>query len=287
MAAAKEYKAGLGGIQLGRTKISTGFIIGGVAVLAFIYMMATKAEATPSGGGGGVSGAGGGVRPGDDTEIIPQPTVPLYSVINGAIARCKPYAWNAATDAQWRTVASLCEGKFKNGQYYRGNGKYVANFSGDIIPEYGKFNGLLALAKWIQSGGVYIDYCSYPMNHFDCQLWLFNSAYTYPLAFCGFVGDFGIPEFPGSFASVDFNARKTYLGFPYPNSFTLRTKMPSRSVFLTSDLLYPNSKVPFVPSKIYSMCALRIGKGIYAYSNVQNNATDYANFLIAVHNYAI
>jgi hypothetical protein len=294
----KEYKAGLGGIQLGRKKISTGFILGGAAVLAFILVIASQQKSAPAGGGGVGGGSGGGIKPGGGGEPLPTPTVPLYSVINSYVSSCKPYAWNAASDTQWRTIAGLCEGNFKQSQYYKGDGKYIANFSGDIFPSNtmpiikNRHTPMIDLANWIKSGGIYIDYCSYPFYHSDCQIWIFNNAFSCGNCFADFSHYFGIKELGntgilGSPNNSDFDAKKTYLNFPYVNSLTLRSSMPSRSIFITSDSLYPNNQVPYIPSKIYSMFALRIGNGFYAYSNVKNNATDYANFLIAVHNHQI
>lgn len=292
----KKYTTSLeSGVQLGRKRISTGFILGGMGVVALILLIAAQQKSVPSGGGGQGGGKGGGIRPGGN-ETLPVPTVPLYSVINGYVSSCKPYAWNAASDAQWRTVAALCEGKFKQSQYYRGNGKYIANFSGDIFPSNtmpiikNKTDPMNDLANWIKSGGVYIDYCSYPFYHSDCQLWFFNNAFGCGNCFSDFANAFGIKELGNSTIlgtpyNSDFDAKKTYLNFPYANSLTLRSSMPSRTIFATSDLLYPNSQVPFVPSKIYSMFALKIGNGIYAYSNVKNNPVDYANFIFAVHNF--
>jgi len=278
-------------IKIAGHDINKYYLIGGAVALGALIIIVPRIV-----GASGAGQGGGGIKPGN--EPVPQHSVPLYSIIHGYISSCSPFTWNSTTNAQWDALAGYCEGAFKNSQYFRGEGRYIANFSGDIFPKlpFTKGNPSNAttdentLAGWIKNGGVYIDYCQYPFSLPDCLVWLPFITPLLPIAeghWAGFCGDLGVHEFEwiNMFTmGSDFDAKSTYTSFPYKYSLVLRGNKPNRSVFLTSDMISSLSNVPYVQSKIYSMFALRVGNGIYAYSHMNNRAQDFATFLIAVHN---
>jgi hypothetical protein len=278
-------------VRIAGHDINKYYLIGGAVALGALIIIVPKIV-----GASGAGQGGGGIKPG--SEPVPQHTVPLYSVIHGYVSSCSPFTWNSTTNAQWDALAGYCEGAFKNSQYFRGEGKYIANFSGDIFPKlpFTKGNPSNAttdqntLASWIKGGGVYIDYCQYPFSIPDCLVWIPIIGPPNVIGegvFSNFCNDIGIHEL-GWYSifnqGSDFNAKKTYVSFPYKYSLVLRGNKPNSSIFLTSDRIASLSNVPYVQSKVYSMFAIRAGNGIYAYSHANNSAKDFATFLIAVHN---
>jgi hypothetical protein len=183
---------------------------------------------------------------------------------------------------------------------YRGSGNYVINGSGEVLPNVVPIqnfdNPLLdpipGLIRFLENGGVFIDYTGYPM-FFLRERGIFGNSDNWRL----FVQNANIPTLGlGNQPAINPDAKSTFfvpnnINFAYNRSLTLLGgELPPDDVFITSneiainDLQNPNI-VPFnIPQRIYSMFALIIGQGIYFYSNRFNQFNNYADFIINVHN---
>jgi len=280
--------------KIASNKYTVPIIIGaGVVAIGIVLLVTSK----PSNGITPTPIPPNGTTP---TPLPPTPTpgVPLYSVLTPYTSSCTPYIWKGASRAQWDTLASLTESYFKQNNYH-GDGEYIANFAGEIIVHRGPikptsivypYSEVEGLASWIKSGGIYIDYCGYPMYYDDCQVWWFGT--TSPGAtgrwnyFCDKLGVTELSYPSGAIVqsvNSNFFSQKPYAEFQFDRSLNILKSMPSRSKMVTSNMVSSLQKVPFILNSVYSMFALRSGNGFYAYSNPGNSPANYATFLKAVH----
>jgi hypothetical protein len=230
------------------------------------------------------------------------PPIPIGSVCQRLAATTSPYYHKEADVGKWKSLLGLIEINLKS-NFYRGEGKYVANEAGEIIPArppirklsflIDPYSYINDLASFILNGGVWIDYTDYPMYYADGSYPFMGREEAFAF-FCKQLGKLGIPEIDklGAFSRYDlysdFWVREKFPTFAYERSLTTLRSKPSKDVFVTSDMLVDlKATVPFDERGAYSMFAIRYGNGIYFYSNKGNSAYDYSVFIKAIHGWQI
>lgn len=210
----------------------------------------------------------------------------------------------SAEDAKWSRLLELLENYVRFSGSYRGQGKYIANEAGEILPHRNpvlpnKFfeprRDVTSLARWIKDGGVWIDYTEFPMFYEDGQTWIFGGAIGQEVRWNVFCDLLGVKELGVIVPTRDPVLGSTFfVDERFPNfiaetgmnrALTILRDFPSRTVFKTSDEL-PNLRIPDVPFRhmdYYTMFALKVGKGIYFYSHRNISPEHYSDFIKAVH----
>lgn len=229
----------------------------------------------------------------DPTDV--SRTIALY------YARDSSRTTNRTADKEkWDSLIELISESVRVGGYYHGKNKYIANIAGEILPwkspieENSIFDAqkdIRSLANWIRNGGVWIDYTDYPIYYSDFSICLFGACLGDPNRWNYLMNELGIEELGGTItpniilANSTFFVRDRIKSFPYERSLAIVEEKPQASIFKTSDMITAlQENVPYERDNAYSMFALKVGQGIYFYSNRDNSPEDYAIFIDAVHN---
>lgn len=234
-------------------------------------------------------------------ETIEIVTLSLGSIVKGIQADER---WKSASQEQINSLVAAIETPLRAGDY-RGDGRYLINLSGEILPEkspiYSEEGLLTGLSNFLKNDGIFIDYTDYPMYYLGSRpLWgLVGSELNW-----NFLMDIlGINELGSEFLGQGHIEQKSTFFIPsgaqfkYTRSLVVLENYPPDNEFITcneislidSSLVNFKDKnlVPFdLLNNIYSMFALKIGRGIYFYSNRSNSFNDYADFILTVHNKA-
>ena len=234
-----------------------------------------------------------------EQQAANNPPVPHGSVVYGSMAIYPPYFKKEASTEQWKALLGLIEQNIQQ-NYYRGDGMYYGNESGEIVPKRGVITqnildeDLNDLAEFIANGGTWIDYTDYPLWEADGRgvfgnqnRWnrfcLALSKLTTPEI--NKLGEWAIPFHEEIYSN--FWVRNKFPEFAFERSLVVLRETPPRDYFVTSNMVTGLEHVPYDEKGAYSMFALRYKNGTYFYSSRGNRPYDYAEFIKTVHGFQI
>lgn len=155
-----------------------------------------------------------------------------------------------------------------------------------ISPEY---PDELSIASFVMGGGIYVDWCGWPMYYYSWSPWGggSNSRFRSFLDSAGVYSDYVSSFIPGF--SPEMLTLQCY-GAPFERMLISSYQFPARDSVIVAPTIYPICSSMSDPYYAYGVVGINAGNGWYFWASINESgprvgAKDYANFIRSILGY--